>query len=422
MGIPDILTELFQGQGFDASTSGPLAVGSLILGVFFLSVIADIIAKRFLLKVVHVFARNTRTAWDDYLVERKFFARLAHVAPAIVVFVASNVLLPEDSALLSGAQRLVITYLVLLSALVADSFLSALVDIASTYPAAKDKPLKSYAQVVKILTYAVAFIIGIAALLDRSPWALLSGLGAMTAILLLVFKDSILGLVASVQLSAYDLVRVGDWIEFPKFGADGDVIDISLNVIKVQNWDKTITTIPTHALLSDSFKNWRGMSDSGGRRIKRALSIDMQSVHFLSHEDAARLKKIEYISEYLAQKIDEVEQYNSEKVVNLESLVNGRRLTNLGTFRAYIESYLRNHPNIHQDMTLLVRQLAPQADGLPIEIYCFSNDQRWSYYEGIIGDIFDHMIAALPEFGLRVFQYPSGSDFSVKDLQQAQAS
>ena len=239
----------------------------------------------------------------------------------------------------------------------------------------------------------------------------LSGLGALTAVLLLVFKDTILGLVAGVQLSANKMVAVGDWIEMPKYGADGDVIEVALTTVKVQNWDKTVTTIPAYALISDSFKNWRGMQESGGRRIKRSVSIDVQTIVFCDEEMLGRFAKIKYIAEYIQKKKDELARFNQELKVDDSSLVNGRRMTNVGTFRAYVVAYLKHHPKIHQEMTFLVRQLAPSENGLPIEVYVFSNDKVWANYEAIQADIFDHILAVVPEFDLRVFQVPTGNDF-----------
>jgi miniconductance mechanosensitive channel len=246
--------------------------------------------------------------------------------------------------------------------------------------------------------------------LDRSPWGIVSGIGALTAVLLLIFRDSILGLVATVQLSGNDMVRVGDWIEMPSYNADGDVIDMSLHTVKVQNWDKTITTIPTHALISDSFRNWRGMQESGGRRIKRSIYIDMNTVRFVDEEMLQKYRKFDYLGEYVDRKLSEIEEYNRNHVRDLSEVVNGRRLTNLGTFRAYVESYLKRHSMISDEMTFLVRQLQPSDRGIPIEIYVFSRDIRWANYEQIQADIFDHLLAVIPEFGLRVYQAPSGND------------
>jgi len=249
-------------------------------------------------------------------------------------------------------------------------------------------------------------------LLNRSPTFFLSGLGALTAVLMLIFKDSILGLVAGIQIAANRMLNIGDWLEMPKYGADGDVIDISLTTVKVRNWDKTITTVPTYALISDSFKNWRGMSESGGRRIKRAVNIDMTSIEFLGEEALGRLRRIELLKPYIEQKLADVESHNKELGVDETSPINGRRLTNVGCFRAYLVAYLKHNPMINKEMTFLIRQLAPTELGLPMEIYVFSSDKVWANYEAIQSDIFDHVLAAMPEFGLRVFQNPTGADFS----------
>ena len=277
---------------------------------------------------------------------------------------------------------------------------------------ARQRPIKGYLQLLKIVFWLVAVILVVAALINRSPLVLLTGLGAMTAVLLLVFKDTLLSLVASMQIASNDMLRVGDWIEMPSQGADGDVIDISLHTVKVQNWDKTISTIPTHRLISESFRNWRGMSESGGRRIKRALLLDQTSVRFLDHEERQRLRRIALIDEYLDRQREELEDYNATLEAAGKDPVNNRRATNLGTFRAYVTAYLRSHPGVHQDMTLMVRQLEPTPHGLPMQVYCFSADVGWIPYENLAGDIFDHLLAVLPEFGLRIYQQPGSGDVS----------
>ena len=281
-------------------------------------------------------------------------------------------------------------------------------------------PIKTVVQVLKLILYSVAAIAVISLLIGQSPSLLLGGLGAMTAVLMLIFKDAILGLVAGIQLSANQMVAPGDWIEMPKYGADGDVLEVALTTVKVKNWDKTITTIPTYALITESFKNWRGMSESGGRRIKRAINIDMGSIRFCDEEMLERFSKVQYIAEYLERKRHEISNWNAERNVDASDPLNGRQLTNLGTFRAYVVAYLRNHPVIHQEMTFLVRHLAPTEHGLPIEIYVFSRDQVWSNYEGIQADIFDHILAIAPAFDLRVYQSPTGGD--VRDLLGAVSS
>ena len=278
-------------------------------------------------------------------------------------------------------------------------------------PRARSVPIKGYLQVVKIVIFCAAAILMIAILIEQSPLLLLSGLGAMAAVLLLVFKDTILSLVASIQLTSNDMLRVGDWIEMPSMGADGDVVDVALHTIKVQNFDKTITTIPTHLLISDAFRNWRGMSESGGRRIKRALMLDQNSVRFLGDDEVTGMKRFRLLDDYIARKQDEIATWNAHELSSDCDAINARRITNIGTFRAYVVAYLKSHSRIASDgFTLLVRQLPPGPQGLPLEVYCFTKTVNWSEYEAIQADIFDHLLAILPEFGLRIFQEPSGLD------------
>lgn len=379
----------------------------LFLATALIAFIANWIAKQIVRRIVTFFVRKSKTSWDDILLERKVFSRLSHLAPALVFYYAA----PLFTGLEFSIQKLSMVYMMAAGLLVFFAFLDSLVDIYRTFDVAKQRPVKGYSQIIKIIFFIFVAIIAISTLMDRSPLILLSGLGAMTAVILLVFKDSILGLVASVQLSMNDMVQVGDWIEMPKFGADGDVIDISLHTIKVQNWDKTITTIPAYALISDSFRNWRGMSESGGRRIKRAINIDMNSIKFCDEELLAKLEKFNRLKEYLNQKKKEIAEYNNSLKVSSDDIINGRHLTNIGTFRAYVVAYLKDHPKIHNDMTFLIRQLPPSEHGLPIEIYVFSNDQEWANYEAIQADIFDHILAIVPMFDLRVYQNPTGADF-----------
>ena len=286
-------------------------------------------------------------------------------------------------------------------------------ELYSRRPESRSRPIKGYVQVVKIAIYFGAAILMIAVLIEQSPLLLLSGLGAMAAVLMLVFKDTILSLVASVQLSSNDMLRVGDWIEMPGMNADGDVVDIALHTVKIRNFDKTITTIPTHRLIADSFRNWRGMSESGGRRIKRSLVIDQNSVRFLGSEEVTGLKRFRLLDEYLARKEQEIAEWNRHELSSDCDQINARRITNIGTLRAYLIAYLQSHPRIKgADFTLMVRQLPPGPEGLPIEIYCFTDTVDWGEYEAIQADIFDHLLAILPEFGLRLFQQPSGLDFA----------
>ncbi|MBU8932814.1 MAG: mechanosensitive ion channel family protein [candidate division Zixibacteria bacterium] len=392
--------------GLTPQWAGYLSWVGVALGVIILAWVSNYIAKKIVLVAVGRVIRKTRTNWDDVLLERKVFTRLSHLAPAVVIYFSAYLFPPVQDIL----QRAANVYMILTGLLAFNAFLSAVIDIYRTFEMSKNRPIKGYIQIVKIFATVGVSIVVLAMMMNIQVWPILSGMGAMTAILLLIFKDSILGLVASIQLSGNDMVRIGDWIEMPKHGTDGDVIDITLNTVKIQNWDKTISTIPAYALISESFKNWRGMSESGGRRIKRSISLDMTSVKFCTPEMLDRLEKFELITDYIKSRRDEVTKDNEQQGVDTSVLVNGRNMTNIGTFRAYVVAYLRNHPKIHNDMTFLVRQLPPGEHGLPIEIYVFSNDQVWANYEAIQGDIFDHILAVIPEFDLRVYQYPAGSD------------
>ena len=388
------------------------AAGAIALvGVLLLAWLANAIAKLFLVKGVGRFAERSRTTWDDILGERKVFVRLSHLAPALVIYALAPVALAGSPTAVGVVQQGAIIYLLLAGTFVATAFLNALVAIHDTLEFGRKMPVRSFVQAVKVVLFLVVGVVVVSVLLGRSPAYLLGGLGAVAAVLMLVFKDSILGLVAGIHLSLNHMVHIGDWIEMPKYGADGTVTDISLTTVKVQNWDRTVSTIPTYALISDSFRNWRGMTESGGRRIMRAVHIDMTSIRFCTEEMLARFKTFRYIAEYVERKVEEIAGHNAEKGFDESDLVNGRHLTNIGTFRAYLGAYLRNHPMIHQDMTFLVRHLAPTERGLPVQIYVFCKDQRWAHYEGIQADIFDHVLAIIPEFGLRVFQNPTGADF-----------
>ena len=381
-------------------------------GLLLAALLADFLTKRLLLGAVRRFVKQTRLTWDDALADHNVFGRLAQVAPALVIYLGiqftPNVADPIEQLL----RNVSLGYMILMLTLALSALLSAANAIYETYPVARKRPLKGFVQLLNIVVYIRGGVLVIAAVIDRSPLLLLSGFGAMTAIGLLVFKDTILSLVASVLLTAQDMVRVGDWIEMPQFGADGDVVDMQLHTIKVQNWDKTITTIPTHRLISESFKNWRGMSASGGRRIKRTLYLDTSSIGFLSPDETDRFRRFALLQSYIDGKEAELTDHNAKLGETTAGGVNERRLTNVGTFRAYAFRYLKSHPKIHDDMTLIVRQLAPGPEGLPIEIYCFTNTTEWSAYEDIQSDIFDHLLAIVPEFGLRLFQKPAGSDLS----------
>ena len=376
-------------------------------GILILALIAYFIFRRIILKIIEHISRKTKTKWDDYIVERKVFHKFAVILPFIIFYVFSY-LFPSIQELV---KRISLSLIVLFFTSAVSAFLNAVNDIYMNVKSSQAKPIKGYLQIVSIFFYIIAFIIIFGIVFDKSPWILVSGLGAMTAVLLLIFKDTILSFVASLQISFNNLISIGDWLSVPQFGADGNVIDVALHSIKIQNWDKTITTIPTHKLIDGSFKNWRGMEKSGGRRIKRAIFIDIASIKFCDENMLLKFGKFQFLKDYLKSKNEEIKNYNIEKNIDPSELINGRRLTNIGTFRAYIAEFLKNHPQVRQDMTFLIRQLAPTENGLPIEIYVFSNDIEWANYEAIQADIFDHILAAVPEFDLRVFQNPTGYDF-----------
>lgn len=376
----------------------------IFAGIILLSIIANMIAKKILVSLLHKIASSTKTKWDDMLVNQKVFNKLSHLAPAVVLYMLFPLILadwPLVQSFVIGATKI---YMLLVFVWVLYSVLTALLNIYRTFEISKKKPIKGYVQVVKIFIGGVALIIVVSIVIGRSPNALLGGLGALTAVLMLIFKDTILGFVAGVQLSANDMVRPGDWISMPKYGADGDVIEINLTTVKVKNWDKTITTVPTYALISDAFQNWRGMRDSGGRRIKRAMNIDLHSIKFLKHKDITKLSKIVLLQQYLKDKEDELNADNKKHGFD-PNTPNGRHQTNIGVFRKYLELYLRNRSDLRQDMTFIVRQLEPKETGLPIQVYVFTNTIAWVEYEAIQSDIFDHILAIIPEFDLKAFQY-----------------
>ena len=379
-----------------------------------ISVIADLIAKRQLVKLALGVARRTTQKWDDILLQHNVLGRLAQAVPALFIYFGIALVPDLGDTITAVIQNVALAYLALMMTLVISATLTAANAIYTEYPIAKNRPIKGYVQVAKIVVYVLGAVIVVSALIDRSPVVLLTGLGAMTAVILLIFRDTILSLVASVQLTSLDMIRVGDWLEMPQYNADGDVIDVALHTVTVQNWDKTITTIPTHRLISESYKNWRAMSESGGRRIKRSIDIDISSVRFLTDDEMQRFEAFTLLREYVARKRTELTEYNVALKGPDSAKVNLRRLTNLGTFRAYIWNYLRNHPEIHREMTLLVRQLQPGDTGIPIEIYCFTNTTEWAAYEDIQADIFDHILAQCGEFDLRVFQALSGADVKTR--------
>ena len=405
------ITKWFIEIGLTERLAAYILNGFFVLVILVLSYLANLIAKRVIVAGASRLIKRSSRAWDDMLLKNKVLKRLSHFAPALVIYLLSPLAFPDSPVLVAFFRNAAFIYMVIIALLVLDAFLNTFHDIYQTLEVSKAIPIKGFLQAVKIILVFIGGILILSTITNKTPLYFFSGLGALTAVLMLIFKDAILGFVAGIQLSANNMVRKGDWIEMPQFGADGDVLDVSLTTVKVQNWDKTITTIPTYALISHSFKNWRGMQESEGRRIKRALYIDMTSIKFCDREMLERFGKMQYIREYIERKQEELTEYNKEHLIDESSLVNGRKLTNIGTFRAYVEAYLANHPKIHQKMTFLVRQLAPTDHGLPLEIYVFSNDQVWARYESIQADIFDHLLAAIPAFDLRIFQNPTGSDF-----------
>ena len=385
-------------------------VRDLLLLIFGLglSAIAYYIAKERVLPWLHRLLRKTPTKWDEFLFEQRVFNVFALVVPAVIMFRV----LPFLHVLQGGVNQLLRVAVILVVAVSVDRLLRAGLQIYNSFPISVRMPIKGFVQILQIALWAFAGTIIFSLLLGQSPWILLRGLGAVSAVLLVVFQDTILAFFAGLQLTINDQVRVGDWIEMPKFGADGHVVEVALHYVKVRNWDRSITTIPTHKLTGDSFVNWRGMFEGGGRRIKRSVLIDQTSVRFLDEGLLQRLSRIQLLQGYLEGKIAEIQEYNRLHSIDETSLVNGRHLTNLGTFRAYLIAYLKAHPGINQDLIMIVRQLPPTTNGLPMEIYAFTKDTGWINHEGVAADIFDHILAIIPEFELRVFQNPSGHDLA----------
>ena len=379
-----------------------------LLAILIAYVLFLVTNKIILHSISNIFQR-TSTKFDDILLEQKVFHKLPYLIPLIFLYSLRD-LVPFFQFM----ERFIISLIALVILLTMNSLINAFNDLYKKSRFSEKFNIKSYTQVAKLIINSVGIIIIAALVAGKSPIYFLSGLGALTAVLILVFKDTILSLVSSVQISSNDLFKVGDWIEAPQFGADGNVVDIALHSVKVQNWDKTICVIPTSKLINSSFKNWRGMSESGGRRIKRSIKINMKSIKFCTASMIEKFKSISLLNDYINEKITEIKKENENSNIEDNNILNGRSLTNIGTFRAYIKFYLKNNPNIHEDMTFLIRQLSPQSDGLPIEIYVFSNDTDWVNYESIQSDIFDHLLAILPEFELEIFQSLSGNLNSIK--------
>ena len=391
-------------QGWAVRLSGILALISIVL----IYLLVDLLTKQVVMKILKRYINSTANKWDDILLENRVFERLGRMLPVLVIYIFAPVF-PKYSTFI---QRIIFAYIVFIIILVLNSVLDSIEDIYWEFEVSKTKPIKGYLQVVQMVVWVMGIVIIVSVLVDRSPVILLSGIGAATAVLLLIFQNSILGLVASIQLSSNNMLKIGDWISMPAYGADGAVLDISLHTVKIQNWDKTIVTVPTYKMTTESFTNWQGMIKSGGRRIKRSIYIDMSSIEFCTEEMLEEFEKIDYLKHYLSVKKNDIKNYNKAHGINPDSIVNGRHLTNIGTFRAYVEAYLQKNRNLNQEMLHMVRQLQPTEKGLPIEIYAFTDGTAWVDYENAQADILDHLLSVIPEFGLRVYQAPSGHDLN----------
>lgn len=381
----------------------------LIIGVAYLS---TVICRRIILRAVAKLVKQTKATWDDIVFDPKVMVHISRMVAPVLIYIAIPMAFPEhtDSAFLDLLHRLCLIYIIAVFLRFISVFLAAVYHVYSEKEQYKDKPMKGLLQTAQVTLFFVGAIIIVSILINRNPMVLLTGLGASAAILLLVFKDSIMGFVSGIQLSANNMLKVGDWISMPKYGADGTVIEVTLNTVKVRNWDNTIITIPPYLLVSDSFQNWQGMRESGGRRVKRSINIDMSSVRFCTPEMLAKYRKIQLLKDYIDETEKVVKEYNKERHIDNSILVNGRRQTNLGVFRAYLTNYLRSLPTVNQELTCMVRQLQPTGTGIPMELYFFSASKDWIPYEGVQSDVFDHVLAIIPEFGLSVFQNPSGED------------
>jgi miniconductance mechanosensitive channel len=373
------------------------------------AIIAYYATRYFIKRTLVVFIKRSANDFDDILLKNKVISRISYFVPSLIISRFVGLTLISFPAAVLVIQKTIDVYVVLVIVMVLSAFISSLYDYYTSLDTSKGKPVKGFAQVLKLIVYVIGGLLILAIFLDKNVGSIILGLGTLSAVLMLVFKDPILGFVGGLQLSLNDMVRLGDWITMPKYNADGDVLEITLTTVKVQNFDKTITTIPTYALVSDSFTNWRGMTESGGRRVKRHITLDMETVKFCTTEMLETFKKFELVKDYIISKEKEIEHFNEVNGFDDTTLVNMRRQTNIGVFRAYLKSYLQNHAWVHQAMSILVRQLQSSERGIPMEIYFFTNIQEWASYEDIQSDVFDHIMAVLPLFGLRVFQNPSGN-------------
>lgn len=398
-------------EGITEKSAEYINMFALLLGLLLIMVALDFLLRKLLVNAFTRFSSSSKTHFDDLLVNNKTPRNIAHIVPVFVVYKTVPYIFRDFPDMETIIFKGIEVFGIILFLWIIRSLLNTVKDYFKTLPSLKDKPIDSYIQVFMIFSWAIGIFYAFSVITEIKLLNFFAALGTASAVIILVFKDTIMGFVASIQVSINDMVRIGDWITFDKYGADGDVIEISLATVKVQNFDKTITTIPTYALISDSFKNWRGMTDSQGRRIKRALLIKQESIKFMTEEKLQDLKKIELITEYLMTRQEDINEFNTANAIDKSILINGRNLTNVGVFRKYIDSYLNNHSGINSDMLIMARQLAPTAQGLPIEIYAFSSDKRWENYEYIMADIFDHLLAAVPYFDLEGFELPNSANF-----------
>lgn len=408
LNIRHFVYDLLLEKGLSESTAKYLNMLALLFALLLIAFIVDFITKRILWRFSSGVAKRTKTNFDDILIKNKLPRNIAHIVPLIILIEFVPQVFTDFENAEDVIEKTLKVIAIILTLRIIRSFLNSVKDYLKTLARYKDKPVDSYIQVFMIFAWLLGIFSIFAIITGISFLKFATTLGAASAVILLIFKDTILGFVASIQVSINDMVRIGDWITFEKYGADGDVIEINLATVKVQNWDMTITTIPTYALISDSFKNWRGMKDSGGRRIKRSVIVKVSTIKFLTAEDIEKLKKIQLVSKYIESKSKEIKEYNIEHGADKSVLINGINLTNFGVFRKYLQTYVENHSAINDDMTLMVRQLEPTAQGIPMEIYCFSKDQRWENYEFIIGDIFDHVLAAVKYFDLEIYELTLG--------------
>jgi miniconductance mechanosensitive channel len=397
--------------GLDPILALYLKLLTLIIGLFIICLLSWYLTKIVIVSLVNKIFLKTKVAWDDVLVEKKVFEKMAYLIPAFIIVLVAPYIFGDFPNLIKYVIILSNIFIIIVIIRSTINLLSVFDEILSNTVILADKPVTTYIQVLKIGVYFIGGILVLSSVLGKSPFYFLGAMGAMTAILLLIFKDTILGFVASIQMSVYDMVRVGDWISMPKYDADGDVMSINLNTVKVQNWDKTITTIPTYAFITDSFKNWRGMNDSGGRRINRAINLKVSSFKFCDEKMLLQFKKHKLIEDFIIEKENDIQKFNSKIIDNGIDSVNNRRITNIGVFRIYAEKYITAHPKINENMTLMVRQLESTSKGLPLEVYCFSSEREWVKYESVVSNIFDHLFTIISEFELEVFEEPTGNDF-----------